>query len=218
MATEIKRVSAERIREELSRILTEGHAAHGVRLLHESGMLPEILPAVEWNKHLERCLDEIPLGAPFDFAFGVLLHEVPSTSARRTVEELRLSVAEMKHVGSLVQNLPNISRLRSWHVHAVKRFLRMARIEDHLELARICAVAGSGDLKAYNDAVELSRKWTPQEISPTLLVTGDDLIRLGFAPGPAFKKILTAVEDEQLEGRLTTSEQAINFVKENYAP
>ena len=221
MAPEIKRVSAERIREELSRILTEGHAADGFRMLHQSGMLPEVLPAVAWNAHLERCLELIPANSASDFAFGVLLHHLSPANARRITEDLRLSVAEMKHVEALVENLRHFRSLRSWPVRAVKRFLRMPRFQDHLELARICGAsndAGGIDARDYEYAVELSRQWTADQIAPQPLLSGDDLIRLGFSPGPAFKKILTHIEDEQLEGRLLTPQDALDFVREKYTP
>jgi poly(A) polymerase len=45
-----------------------------------------------------------------------------------------------------------------------------------------------------------------------LLINGDDLIALGYKPGPEFKKILSAVEDGQLEGRLRSKEEATAFV------
>ena len=54
------------------------------------------------------------------------------------------------------------------------------------------------------------------EIWPAPLVTGDDLIAIGFSPGPSFKEILTRVEDEQLEGRLNTRQQALDFVKREF--
>jgi poly(A) polymerase len=217
MAPEIRRVSAERIREELGRILTEGQAALGFRLLHESGMLPEILPAVIWNEHLERCLRLIAANSPSDFAFGVLLHDVSPEAARGVAEYLRLSGAEIQHVVSLVKSLPQFKTLRSSSLSAIKRFLRMPRFEDHLELAKICGAGAGGDLEAYNFAAELSRKWPPEDLWPPPLITGDDLIRMGFAPGPLFRQILTAVEDAQLEGRLKTPEQALDFVKGKYA-
>ena len=217
MAPGIRRVSAERIREELSRVLTEGQAALGFRLLHESGMLPEILPAVIWNEHLERCLRLIPANSPSDFAFGVLLHDVPPEAASGVAEYLRLSGAEIQHVVSLVKSLPQFKTLRSSSLSAMKRFLRMPRFGDHLELAKICGGGADGNLEAYNFAAELSRKWSPEDLWPPPLITGDDLIRMGFAPGPLFKQILTAVEDAQLEGRLKTPEQALDFVKGKYA-
>ena len=216
MAPEITRVSAERIREELSRILTEGSAATGFRLLNESGMLPQILSPVTWNAHLESCLEFIPRGAAVDFAFGVLVHDVSPGNVRSIVQDLRMSVAEGLHVMALVQSLPKFPTLPSEPVHAVKRFLRQPRFEDHLELARICATAGDGDLRGFNFAVEKRRQWSLEEIAPHPLVSGDDLISMGFIPGPVFKEILTRVEDEQLDGRLTTAQQALDFIAGKY--
>jgi poly(A) polymerase len=216
MAPEIRRVSAERIREELARILTEGNAAVGFRLLHESGMLPQILPAVTWNLHLERCLDHLPREAAVDFAFGVLLHDVSLANVRSIVEDLRMSGVEGQHVISLVQGLPNFRSLPSEPDHVVKRFLRQPRFEDHVELARICAIAGAGDLLGYDFAVEKRRQWSAEDIAPAPLVSGNDLISMGFSPGPLFKEILTRVEDEQLDGRLTTAQQALDFIAGEY--
>jgi poly(A) polymerase len=71
-------------------------------------------------------------------------------------------------------------------------------------------------MAAYNFAAEKLRQWPAQELAPELLVSGDDLIAMGLAPGPLFKEILTKVEDEQLEGRLTTRQQALDFIKERY--
>ena len=53
----------------------------------------------------------------------------------------------------------------------------------------------------------------PGGLSPHPLVTGADLIELGIKPSPVFKDILDAVYDEQLEGRVQTQPQAIEFVK-----
>ena len=218
MAPEIKRVSAERIREELSRILTEGRAALGFRLLHESGLLAATLPAVEWNEHTERSLELIPANAPIDFAFAVLLHDVSVDAVRQIAQDLKLSGAEANHVVSLVHCLPRFEKLRELSVSQVKRFLRVPRFEDHMELARISATAARRNLDAWNFAVAMWRKWSGDDIAPPPLMSGDDLIGLGFSPGPLFKEILIRVEDEQLEGRLQTREQSLNFVKENYAP
>ena len=48
-----------------------------------------------------------------------------------------------------------------------------------------------------------------EDVAPPPLVTGDDLIAAGMAPGPSFKRVLDAVYDAQLEGRVTTREQAL---------
>jgi poly(A) polymerase len=58
--------------------------------------------------------------------------------------------------------------------------------------------------------------WTPEDIWPKPLITGEDLIALGMPPSPLYKEILTVVEDEQLEGRLSTRDAAIEFLKKRY--
>ncbi|MFO7652118.1 MAG: hypothetical protein R6X13_12365, partial [bacterium] len=45
------------------------------------------------------------------------------------------------------------------------------------------------------------------------LVDGTDLIALGMPPGPAFKVILRELEDLQIEGRITTKEQGLDYLK-----
>ncbi len=49
------------------------------------------------------------------------------------------------------------------------------------------------------------------------VLTGRDLIELGFKPGPIFREILTAVELKVLEGGIKTKEDAVKFVLENYS-
>jgi poly(A) polymerase len=58
----------------------------------------------------------------------------------------------------------------------------------------------------------------PEQVRPPRLITGEDLKALGFDPGPAFKAILDAVEEAQLEGRIHTPEDAIRLVQESFIP
>jgi hypothetical protein len=48
------------------------------------------------------------------------------------------------------------------------------------------------------------------------LLTGNDLMRLGYQPGPQFKTILEAVQSAQLEGVLTTPSDAESWVRANF--
>ena len=56
----------------------------------------------------------------------------------------------------------------------------------------------------------------PETIQPPPLITGNDLIEAGYTPGPLFKEILSVVEDDQLENRLSTREEAMQLVRERY--
>ena len=57
------------------------------------------------------------------------------------------------------------------------------------------------------------REWTQDDLNPPPLITGQDLIDLGLKPGPKFKEVLESVRDEQLDGKVTTKEEAIEFAR-----
>ena len=216
MAPRIHQVSSERIREEVCRILTEGRAARGFRLMEESGLRREIFPEVEWTGHIEASLRFLKPGALADFAMGVLLHQTALSSAATIVERLKFSRAGMHHILALIGNLPQFFRVGQMSVAEMKRFFRLNRFEDHLELARIHLMAAGKDLSDVNYVLSRLAAWTDKDIYPEPLITGDDLIAIGFPPGPVFKEILTTVEDAQLEGRLRNRSEALDFVKGRY--
>jgi len=217
MAPRIHQVSSERIREELTRILTEGQAARGFRMLEESGLHAQVIPELQWTEHIEQSLALVKQGAPADFAMAVLLHHTPVEDVQRVVERLKFSRAEMHHILALVESLPRFSQVRQMSMSDLKRFFRLDRFQDHLELARIHAAEAAEELADYRHARHKREEFTDEEIWPLPLVTGDDLIALGFTPGPRFKEILSMVEEEQLEGRLVSREAALEFVKRRWA-
>jgi poly(A) polymerase len=92
LAAEISAVSAERVRDELTKILTEGAARRGFELLDESGLLQQVLPEVARMHGVEQppqyhpegdvwvhtmmLLEHLPAGASATLAWGMLLHDV----------------------------------------------------------------------------------------------------------------------------------------------
>ena len=92
MAPSIREVSRERVREELVKMLTEGHARRAFELLDESRLLPQILPEVESMKgvqqppqfhpegdvwvHTLMLLEQLPAKVSGTLALGALLHDV----------------------------------------------------------------------------------------------------------------------------------------------
>jgi len=216
MAPQIHQVSIERIQGEIVRILTEGHAGTGFQMLHDSGLLREVLPEVVWNGHLAQCLGLLHREVASDLAMAVLLHEMQVAEVERIMQRLKFSRSEINHTVCLVTRIPQFHTVRDMNIGALKKFFRLPRFEDHLELERICRSSSDADLENYNYSLNKLRSWTTEDISPAPLITGEDLIAMGFRPGPLFKEILTNVEDEQLEGRLTDRTAASNFVTNRY--
>jgi poly(A) polymerase len=96
----------------------------------------------------------------------------------------------------------------------LKRFLRMPGFAEHLELHRLDALSSNGWLENYELVKRKLGEFPEERLRPPPLVTGTDLIGAGYQPGPLFSKILAAVEDAQLEGRLHTPEEAMAMVRQ----
>jgi poly(A) polymerase len=92
LASEISQVSAERIRDELTKLLTEGAARRGFELLDESRLLGEVLPEITQMKGVEQppqfhpegdvwthtllMLEQLKASCSPTLAWGILLHDV----------------------------------------------------------------------------------------------------------------------------------------------
>jgi poly(A) polymerase len=94
--------------------------------------------------------------------------------------------------------------------------MRMPEFEEHLALHRADSLASHGKLSTYEFIRQKLAEIPPEKIRPAGLLTGDDLIAEGYAPGPRFREILDAVEDSQLEGRLSSREAALEFVRSEF--
>ena len=74
-------------------------------------------------------------------------------------------------------------------------------------------VAGSNNDFSDVDFVERFMNEHVDELTADRLVNGNDLIAMGFVPGPNFKVMLEQVETEQFEKRVTSREAALNFLR-----
>jgi poly(A) polymerase len=248
-ASQIDQVSQERVRDELTRMLTEGHARRAFLLLDESGLLREVLPEIEAMKGVEQppqfhpegdvfvhtllLLERLPHPCPITLAWGALLHDVgkPATFrvapdrirfdghvdvgvkiAEEICHRLHFSNDDTDQILALVDNHMRFAHVQQMKESTFKRFVRMPRFDEHLQLHRMDCEASHGNLTSYNFTREKMASMPPAAMRPVPLITGDDLIAIGYRPGPQFKKILAAVEDGQLEGRLQTKNEAIAFV------
>ena len=81
---------------------------------------------------------------------------------------------------------------------------------------RLDCLASHGDLSLHALATEKLRTLPEEQIRPKPLITGHDLIKLGYRPGPEFSEILTRVEDLQLDGDLANTDAALEWVRNTY--
>jgi poly(A) polymerase len=252
-APNIHQVSRERVRDELTKMLTEGHARRALLLLDESGLLKQVLPEISQMKGVEQppqfhpegdvfvhtllLLDKLPPSPSPTLAWGALLHDVgkPPTfkvapdrirfdghvevgvkMAEEVLRRLRFSNDDAEQIVALVKNHMRFADAMRMKESTLKKFIRMPRFEEHLDLHRMDCLSSAGDLASYNFTREKLQSMPAEVVSPAPLLTGTDLIAAGYKPGPRFKEILTAVEDAQLEGTLRSKEEARAFVTGHY--
>jgi len=255
-AKEIHIVSAERVREELTKLLAEGAARRGFELLDELGLLAELLPEIAAMKgvpqppqfhpegdvwiHTLLMLEDLPAGASPTLAWGVLLHDIGKPPTFRPASEtgdrirfdghvdvgvhmaddicrrLRFSNDDTDQIKALVANHMKFKDVAQMRQSTLKRFVRLPKFDEHLELHRLDCQSSHGKLDAYETVRTFLARTPAAEVRPPRLLSGDDLKDLGYTPGPEFQKILSTLEDAQLEEAVQTRDQALEFVRRHY--
>ncbi|MGC2299933.1 MAG: CCA tRNA nucleotidyltransferase [Acidobacteriaceae bacterium] len=253
LASGISQVSRERIRDELTRMLTEGHARRAFELLDRTGLLKEVLPEIsklhnvaqppEYHPegdvwiHTLLLLEKLPAGASPTLAWGALLHDVgkPATFSHKPpdrirfnghvevgvriahaiLRRLRFSNEDCAQILALVENHMRFGDIEKMKESTLKRFFRLPNFDEHLALHRLDVTSSHGDLSLYEFAKRRKEELPEEEVRPTLLVTGRDLISAGYKPGPRFKELLALAEDAQLEGRIHTTQEGLALIKQN---
>ena len=197
---------------------------------------PEFHPEGDVWTHTLLMLEKMqnPTGT---LALGTLLHDVGKPVTYRVAERirfdghveqgvrlaeeicarLRYSRSDVEHVTALVAQHMRFKDVPRMRASKLKRFLRMPRFEEHLELHRLDCLSSHRRLGAYDFVREKLAELPKEVLRPPPLLTGDDLIAAGYRPGPAFQTILSDVEDQQLEGRLVAQGEALTYVRKKYA-
>jgi poly(A) polymerase len=254
-ASDIHSVSAERIREELVKILSHPSRVRGFDLLDQSGLLEEILPEIEALKgceqppqfhpegdvfvHTRAMLGLLPPEAPATLALAVLFHDigkpptfryhadedrirfsghdrVGASMTEKLMERLRFSRHDIDRAAEAVRHHMVFKDVQNMRTAKLKRFMAREGFDEELELHRVDCQSSHGALDNYDFLKTKAEEFANEPLIPPPLVTGHDLMALGWKPGPHFGPVLEAVQTAQLEGTLTTAEQAIAWVKENY--
>ena len=253
LAPEIDQISMERLRDELTKILTEGAARRGFELLDQTGLLIYLLPEIAKMKGVEQppqfhpegdvwihtlmMIGGLPAGSSPTLAWGVLLHDVgkPPTftppagpngrirfdrhvevgvkMAEQICRRFRFSNEDTEQILALVTNHMKFKDVPRMKPATLKRFVRVDKFGEHLELHRLDSLASHGKLDNYELVSRFIAETSPEQVRPVRLLTGDDLIALGLKPGPRFKAILYNVEEAQLDGTIHTHEEAVRLAQ-----
>ncbi len=254
-AADIHAVSAERIREELVKILAHPNRVRGFDLLDQSGLLKEILPEIEKLKgceqppqfhpegdvfvHTRAMLELLPPDAHATLALAVLFHDigkpptfryhadedrirfsghdrVGASMTEKLMERLRFSRHDTDRVSEAVRQHMVFKDVQNMRTAKLKRFMAREGFVEELELHRVDCQSSHGALDNYDFLKTKAEEFANEPLIPPPLLTGHDLMALGWKPGPHFGPILESIQTAQLEGTLTTKEDALAWIKANH--
>jgi poly(A) polymerase len=244
------RLSSERIRSELDRMLLGPDSSRAFRLLAETGLLSVILPEIESMRGVRQPERFHPEGDVFEhtilmlrhmvfpsseLAWAVLLHDVgkPSTfmvdeSGRERFNGHAERGAEIAEAILDRLRFPNKSRdiivdavgkhMRFMHVPEMRKAKLMRLLADpnfplHLELHRLDCIASHKIGTVYLHLLDAIGSREKGPALPEPLIGGADLIALGLKPGPVFKQILEAALNAQIEGTVSSREDALKLAE-----
>jgi poly(A) polymerase len=197
---------------------------------------PEFHPEGDVFTHTRIMLEMLAPDAPLELCLAVLLHDIAKPPTRTFDEEagrirfnghdalgatmseeilrrLRYPNGVIESVSFMVSRHMQFMNVRQMRVSKLKRFMAAPTFPLEIELHRVDCGSSNGITENLDYVLAKRDEFAAAPLIPPPLVTGRDLIALGQPPGPRFKELLEAVETEQLEGRLTDRESALEWVK-----
>jgi len=200
---------------------------------------PQFHPEGDVYVHTRRMLELLPEETSVPLVFSVLFHDIgkPPTYSFdpaenrirfsghdkvgaemtvRVMERLRFSREEIDATAEAVANHMVFKDVQLMRVAKLKRFMARSHFTDELELHRVDCTSSHGMLDNYEFLLQKHEEFANEPLIPPPLVNGRDVLALGWKPGPKIGEILEAVETRQLEGALTTREEALAWLNAEF--
>jgi poly(A) polymerase len=200
---------------------------------------PEFHPEGDVFIHTRLMLDLLKPDANILLALAVLFHDIgkpptfqrdatgrirfnnhESVSADMTLaimNRLRFSNDEIEDTVAMVKHHMAFKDVQNMRVAKLKRFMARPTFDNELELHRVDCSSSHGMLDNLDFLFQKREEFANEPLIPPPLVTGHDLIALGWKPGPRFKEILDAVQTAQLEGALHDRYEALEWIRSQQA-
>jgi len=199
---------------------------------------PEWHPEGDVFVHTRLMLSQLAPDASLPLVLSVLFHDI-AKPATRTVDDdtgrirfnghdkrgaemageilrrLRYSNEVIEQVVEAVAVHMAFANVREMRASTLRRFLARPHFDEELELHRVDCLSSNRRFENHDFLVrtreELAAAATPPV--PERLLTGQDLIERGHRPGPEMGRLLTRIQDLQLEGVLNTREEALDWLE-----
>jgi poly(A) polymerase len=201
------RLSRERVRQELLRILVTRRAGEAIEIMDETGLLLVLLGGVARRTRFERLRAiEAALGlAPNPILRLATLAVFVEEDSGRLAGKLRLSSQEAKDLQGFSLASPAVTpALGETALKVLLYKLGAPLYRGRLLLSWATGDAAPDDM-AWQSAAALADNWQP----PSFPLSGADLISLGMKPGPALGARLKALEERWAMGGFCANREAL---------
>ncbi|MEA3186670.1 MAG: hypothetical protein QOD99_500 [Chthoniobacter sp.] len=202
---------------------------------------PQFHPEGDVFVHTRRMLELLPEKVSTPLVFSVLLHDIgkpPTFSwderdqrirfsghdkvgaemARGVMERLRFSREEIEATVEAVDQHMVFKDVQRMRVAKLKRFMSRPHFDQEMELHRVDCASSHGDISNYDFLLNKREEFANEPLIPPPLVTGHDLIALGWKPGPQIGQILEAAQTRQLERTLLTRDEVLAWIRAEFSP
>lgn len=221
-------------------LLCDGHLMQAIlpEIMNLQGceQPPQFHPEGDVFVHTRIMLELLPDDASLPLVLSVLFHDIgkPDTyhydadndrirfnghdklgaeMTKTIMRRLRYSNDLIDDVVAGVANHMIFKDVQKMRTAKLKRFMARETFEDEMELHRVDCASSHGMLDNYEFLKEKTAEFAAEPIIPPPLVTGHDLIKRGWKPGPEMGALLTRIQDLQLEGKLASTEEALAWVE-----
>jgi poly(A) polymerase len=232
----LPRISGERIADELRRMLPPPTRRRAVAMLWENDLVGHAIGTklhdvpLRAEKSLANALPDADVGFPvallclaIDVRWhaGGCKHDILGNLAPAETTKivtalrglLKLSNDEAEEMLSAARLAHALLNARDWPVAMVKRTLANRHSGSMRLLLRSLAQTDVARERIAQIDARLD-EFCDVDCAPAPLLTGDHLVAAGYAPGPAFKRVLDEVYDAQLEGRVSSRDEAMALGRE----
>ena len=142
--------------------------------------------------------------------------EVGAKMSEKILNRLKYPKELTQNVVSMVNNHMNFMNVSQMKKSTLRKFLARATFQEEMELHRVDCLGSNGNLSNYDFLRKKEKDFQDQAIIPEPLITGRHLIAMGFQAGSVFSQILHQVQEQQLEGNLTSEKAALEYVRTHF--
>ncbi|MFO0947633.1 MAG: hypothetical protein U1D30_17195 [Planctomycetota bacterium] len=224
MADQIVVVSPERIKAELENMFTASTRRDALRQLRNLGLFSPLFPELAdrlsekslWS-FTEKVFELLGNRTTFPSSIAGLLASWPEDSASALAEalclRLRCSNEERQRAVWLVSRRTDLDHARGRSLAFLKRLWAHPDSMELLRYVESISRASGGNADDVEYCRSILGNLTDEEIAPTPLINGNDLIASGLKPGPRFQSLLEQIRDAQLNGEIRSRDEAIVLLK-----